>query len=133
MKTKLSNSEISALSLELSMLLHAGVSVADGLSLMAQGGRGEEKELLSTLARKMDDGAGLAEAFRETGAFPSYVCGLVEVGERSGRTEEALSALSDYYESRARLERRVRELTPRQKGSLLQFLDAMAGEGRVPR
>ena len=33
----------------------------------------------------------------------------------------------------ARLERRVRELTPRQKGSLLQFLDAMAGEGRVPR
>ena len=47
-----------------SMLLHAGVSVADGLSLMAQGGRGEEKELLSTLARKMDDGAGLAEAFR---------------------------------------------------------------------
>ena len=108
MKTKLSNSEISALSLELSMLLHAGVSVADGLSLMAQGGRGEEKELLSTLARKMDDGAGLAEAFRDTGAFPSYVCGLVEVGERSGRTEEALSALSDYYESRARLERRVK-------------------------
>ena len=33
----------------------------------------------------------------------------------------------------ARLERRVRELTPRQKGSLLQFLDAMAGEGRAPR
>lgn len=85
MKTKLSNSEISALSLELSMLLHAGVSVADGLSLMAQGGRGEEKELLSTLARKMDDGAGLAEAFRETGAFPSYVCGLVEwVSARAG-------------------------------------------------
>lgn len=108
MKTKLSNSEISALALELSMLLHAGVSVADGFSLMAQSAQGEEKELLSAMARKTDDGASLAEAFRETEAFPAYVCGLVEVGERSGRTEEALSALSNYYESRARLDRRVK-------------------------
>ena len=90
------------------MLLHAGVSVADGFSLMAQNAQGEEQEMLSAMARRADDGASLADTFRETGAFPAYVCGLVEVGERSGRTEEALSALSGYYESRARLDRRVK-------------------------
>ena len=40
--------------------------------------------------------------------IPAYVCGLVEVGEETGRTEEALAALSRYYERRARLDRQVR-------------------------
>ncbi len=42
------------------------------------------------------------------GRIPAYVCGLVEVGEETGRTEEALAALSRYYERRARLDRQVR-------------------------
>ena len=33
---------------------------------------------------------------------------MIEVGEETGRTEEALSALSQYYEQRARLDRQVR-------------------------
>lgn len=33
----------------------------------------------------------------------------------------------------SRLERRVRELTPRQQGSLLALLDAMAGEEKSPK
>ena len=40
--------------------------------------------------------------------FPAYVCGLIEVGEHAGRTEEALSALSRYYERQTRLDRRIR-------------------------
>lgn len=42
------------------------------------------------------------------GLFPAYVTGLVTVGERSGRTEEALNALSVYYEQRDQLDRQVR-------------------------
>lgn len=38
----------------------------------------------------------------------SYVYGLLAVGERSGRTEEALSSLAAYYENRVRLDRRLR-------------------------
>ena len=36
------------------------------------------------------------------------MCGLLEVGEQAGRTEEALGALSRYYEDRARMDRRLR-------------------------
>ncbi|MDE6880532.1 MAG: type II secretion system F family protein, partial [Oscillospiraceae bacterium] len=43
-----------------------------------------------------------------SGCFPAYVCGLLEVGEQAGRTEEALGALSRYYEDRARMDRRLR-------------------------
>ena len=64
--------------------------------------------MLLDMAEEVDGGAALSDAMRRAEGFPVYVCGLVEVGERAGRTEEALSALSRYYESRARLDRRVR-------------------------
>ena len=60
------------------------------------------------LFRSLDFGSTLSAAMRETGRFPVYVCGLVEVGERAGRAEEALAALARYYEGRARLDRRIK-------------------------
>lgn len=56
----------------------------------------------------MDAGASLSAALKSTGRFPAYVWGLVDVGEQAGRSEEALLALSNYYEYRTRLDRRVR-------------------------
>jgi type IV pilus assembly protein PilC len=56
----------------------------------------------------VDDGVSLAAALEQSGRFPPYLCGLLEVGERSGRMEETLSALSRHYEDRARLDRRLR-------------------------
>lgn len=105
MKQSVTNGEISSLCLELSLLLHAGVGTGDALSLLAE--EGERKELLSGLAEQIDSGAALSAALRESGAFPPYVCGLVETGERTGRTEEALQALSRYYEERVRMSRRI--------------------------
>ena len=106
MKRLISNDDIASLCLELALLLHAGVSTGDALSLLAE--EGDRRGMLKAMAEQVDSGETLSAALRESGAFPTYVCGLVEVGERTGRTEEALSALSRYYEDRVRLARRVR-------------------------
>ena len=108
MDNKMSYEEISALCLELSMLLRAGVMVGDALSLLAEESEGERSALLQTMARQVDGGVSLSGAMEASGRFPVYVRGLVEVGERSGRTEEALRALSRYYEERTRMTRRLR-------------------------
>lgn len=108
-REKLKNRELQDFCLGLSLLLHAGVGIGDGLYLLAgEEARSDLRPLLEDLARQVDDGASLAAALRKSGAFPGYVCGLLEVGEASGRTEEALSALARHYEDRARLERRLR-------------------------
>ena len=106
MKSQISNEEIASLCLELSLLFHAGVSTGDALSLLAE--EGLHRDILTDMAERVDSGLPLSAALRESGVFPTYVCGLVEVGERTGRTEEALAALSRYYEDRVRLTRRVR-------------------------
>lgn len=108
-KVKLTNLEISDLCRELSLLLHSGVSLGDGLALLAE----EEKEagqksLLEQMTRHVEEGGLLSEAFGQAGCVPAYVVGLIHVGERVGRMEEALTALARYYEERERMERQVR-------------------------
>ena len=101
----LSNQTLMDLCGGLALLLHAGVGTADGLDLLGQ--QQEEPalaKLLTDLARRVDDGASLAQALEDSGRFPHYLCALIEVGEAAGRTEEALAAL----ESRMSLDRRLR-------------------------
>ena len=104
----LSNEEIASFTLELALMLRAGVGAADALALLAVESDPQHKELLLSLAGQMDEGQTLADTLRGCGGFPAYVCGLVEVGEAAGRTEEALAALAQYYEGRVRLDRRIR-------------------------
>ena len=105
----LSNDWLSAFCLELSLLLRAGISAGDGLHLLAEEEQeADGKNLLRTLAEQVESGTPLTAALRETERFPAYVVGLLEVGERSGRAEEALGALSRYYDQRRRLDRYVR-------------------------
>jgi type IV pilus assembly protein PilC len=107
-KTKLTSGEISSLCMEMSLLLHAGLNLADGLRLLLEDAERENHGILSGMAERTDGGKNLSDAMRESGAFPEYVCGLTECGERTGRAEEALRALSEYYDGRERLENRIR-------------------------
>lgn len=101
--------EIASFCQELAWLIHSGVRVGDGLNLLAE----EEKEeawkgCLLSMAEQADDGLPLSEVVRNTGCFPVYVGGILNVGETSGRLEEALLALKKYYEDKERMNNRIR-------------------------
>ena len=107
--TELSNLQIADLCRELSLLLHAGVGIGDGLTLLSEEETDKElKILLEQMAHSAEEGAALHETFEKAGCFPAYLVGLVKVGEYVGRMEEALSALSRYYEDKEAQEQRVR-------------------------
>ena len=106
---ELTNLEIADLCRELALLLHAGVRLDDGLYLLSEEEKDPaHKELMSQLAHSVEGGNFLSRAFEDTGCFPVYVTGLLLVGERVGRTEETLNALSRYYEEQEQMDRRVR-------------------------
>ena len=105
----LSDLQTASLCRELSLLIHAGVRPGDGLTLLTQEEQnGTLRQLLADMAGQTDQGLSLSAAFRNSGRFPAYVIGLLEAGERTGHTEEALRALSDYYEHRDRSNRQIR-------------------------
>ena len=105
---QLSNREIAHFSRTLSLLLHAGIGTGSGLILMAEEKDEPHAELYKAMGDIADSGQALAYAMEECGGFPSYVVGMTKVGEESGRLEEALMALSIYYERQHRLIKALR-------------------------
>ncbi len=107
-KQSMSKEEVSSFCMELSLLLHAGLGIGDGLYLMAEDAGDAWKSTLKQLAEQTDAGGSLSAAMRESGVFPEYVCTLTDCGEKTGKMEEALRALSEYYQEMERLERQLR-------------------------
>ncbi len=105
MKRKsLSNADISHICRSLSLLLHAGLTMADGVFLLSQEDD-SHRDLLLLLGAGLDEGRPLSETMEETGAFPLSVPAMVRIGEQTGRLEEALTNLAGYYDQRCRTAR----------------------------
>ncbi len=108
-KIILSNEYISAFCLQIALLIHAGINLADGLHILAEDETdSKSRELLQYLAEQLDDGIQLSEAMASTGCFPDYVVNMAATGEGTGRTEQAYKALADYYENQKQLNDRIR-------------------------
>ena len=105
---KLASGEIAHLCRGLGSLLHAGVSVTEGVYLLAEEAEEKEKALLKQLGSSMDEGKRISEAIEASGAFPEYVSGMLLVGEETGRMEETLLTLAVFYEERERVARQVK-------------------------
>lgn len=106
---KLKNEQVYTFCTALAHLVHAGIALADALVLLAEDEQeSAQKQMIRSMASRADAGASLTEVIRETQRFPSYVCALVEVGERVGKTEQTLMALATYYEGRDRMDRKMR-------------------------
>lgn len=105
---KLTNPQISGLCRGLALMLHAGISLADGAFLMAQEEQGAFQDVLNHLGRSLDAGKMLSQTMEEMEIFPRLVTGMVLVGERTGRMEESLEGLASFYEERQRIAHRLR-------------------------
>ncbi len=103
-RKKLSNGYISALCLELSLFLHAGITLSDGLHLLIDDDDDHtSRAILTTLADIVDQNRPLSDALSEIKAFPDYMIQMVTLGEKTGRISEILRSLSEYYDRQERL------------------------------
>lgn len=108
-KTVFSNEYISVFCLQIALLLHAGIHLADGVHLMAEDDRDKEcGAVLRSLAESLDEGKTLSGAMKEAGGFPAYVVHMTETGESTGRLEQAFHAMADYYDGRKQLQDRMK-------------------------
>ena len=77
-----------------SLLLKAGVPLGEGLKTLTDEGTPQGKDLLRRIAEKVEETGSLYEGVREAEAFPSYMVQMIRIGERVGKLEEVLEALS---------------------------------------
>lgn len=96
---KLNNREVAAFCSQLSLLLPAGITPFDGITLMAQDTSSQEgKALLADIENSLRDGLTLHEALGATNVFPEYVVSMILLGEESGNLDIIMKKLTEYYE-----------------------------------
>lgn len=105
----LSNMELSAFCGQMAMILKAGISAMEGISIMREDAQtSAEEELLKAIYEKMQETGTLASALKETGVFPEYICKMIQIGEETGTLDDVLASLERYYERQEAISRSIR-------------------------
>lgn len=90
---------ISRFSRTLGTLLASGVPLLDGLKVTARAaGNVVVADAVGYIKTSVTGGSTLAEPMRSTDVFPPMVTQMVSVGEETGRLDEMLSKLADFYD-----------------------------------
>ncbi len=105
---QLDDESIGDLFKQLSLLMHSEILLSDSLRIISEKETGNEiKDLLVHLADETDSGVRLSEALDETNLFPSYIIGFLSTGEITGKLEETLNSMANYYHSKHKRKKRL--------------------------
>lgn len=93
-----------------SMLLSAGVQLVDSLKIVSKvAGNEVFYRAYSRISERVQKGFSIADSFAEVGAFPMIVNQMVETGESTGKLDEVLMKVADYFSVEA--DQSVKSLT----------------------
>lgn len=105
----LTPAEISTFCAQLSMILKAGIPVSEGLSIMHSDlQKAQGKKILSTILERTEMGEPLHMALSASGLFPKYVINMVEIGGQTGKLDEVMDYLCEYYEREESIARNLK-------------------------
>lgn len=95
---------------QLAMIMESGIPLADGIEILAEdAGDQKFREVSDLLQESMKDGdVTLFDAMEKSGVFPNYAVKMVRIGSVTGRLEDALNGLSDYYSKRSDLRQTIK-------------------------
>jgi type IV pilus assembly protein PilC len=94
----------------MSMLLSAGIPLVDTLRIVANvSGNEVFNQAYLQIAERVQKGFSIANSFEETGIFPVVVNQMVATGEATGKLDEVLLRVADYFATEA--EQSVKSLT----------------------
>ncbi len=94
----------------LALLISAGVAVVEALEIVAGAvGNVVVEADIKRIGKQVEKGFPLSIAFSENEVFPPIMGQMVAVGEETGKMDEVLDKLSEYFESESEV--RVRGLT----------------------
>lgn len=105
---KLSSGDLSVFCFQLSLILKAGIPLNEGLNTLGdetfemveskQKIKGILGKTVRNMAASVEIGNPLSLAMKNEGVFPGYVVSMAEIGEGTGKLDNVLEALGDYYE-----------------------------------
>ena len=109
MKNKLTARELSNFCGQMGMLLHSGISTAEGLHILCDESKTDaDRQILTPLIRSVEENGSLSRALDESGIFPTSMTAYVRTGEETGCLDEIMESLSSHYEQEEEISGQIR-------------------------
>ncbi len=106
MAARIKARELAPLCRRIGSSLRAGLDVRRIFRTETEKGNGTHRQRMETVQQGLDGGQSIAESLRQCDPyFPSLMCELVDVGERSGKSDEVFLRLAEHYEFGIQLRR----------------------------
>ncbi len=82
-----------------STLVKSGVSVLNALDIVSKtSGNKVVEEAVVSCSKAVRDGESIAAPLLRSGVFPPMVCRMISVGEQTGKLENMLTKIADFYD-----------------------------------
>lgn len=108
-KKPLKNKELATFCEQMAMMLKAGISTLEGISILKESMEDSEgRAILEEVYEELELSGDLHGSFVKTGVFPTYFLNLAGIGERSGRLDEVFSSLAVYYDRQDALSQNIK-------------------------
>lgn len=108
-REKLGNMELAAFCDQLSMIVSAGISLYEGMSILHEEAADDHtRDILAKINDSLNQGSAFYQALEASEAFPKYVIDMTEIGETSGKLEEVFKSLSEYYKREESIQNSIR-------------------------
>jgi len=120
---------VSAFCESMAMMLRSGIQTDEAIALLQSGSTREAGVLAAGLAamkERIDRGESLAGAMRESGIFPRYAVQMAEKGDASGRLEDVLFRLADYYRDQKTVSEKIRNAVTYPAAMLVLIIAVLA-------
>lgn len=94
---------------QVAMVLKAGIPLGDGMETLARSyADSRYGERFARICASLEKRGTFSEALEEAGIFPGYLLAMSRIGERSGKLDEVMDSLSNYYQWEAQIKTSVK-------------------------
>lgn len=105
----LSEKEVMLLCRQMAVMLSAGISLADALTMMASGAGKRRRQFLQQTLQQLKEGSSLSDAWR-SGVMPEYLMSALRTAEHTGMLAQSLKEAADYFQKSCAEQRRLRRI-----------------------
>lgn len=106
---QLSSSELSFFCMQIALILKSGMLIHEGIELMYNDmEHGKVKNVIGNIKKELSDKIPLYNAMKKVEYFPSFLINMCQIGSLTGRLEDVMVSLSEYYDREEYLKLKIK-------------------------
>ncbi|GFR36404.1 type II secretion system F family protein [Thermobrachium celere] len=108
-RRKMSSKDLYLISNQMAMALKSGFDILRAFEFLMENSNDYIKRQFKLIYKRVQEGISLSDAFKETKIFPTFFVCMVRAGEVSGKVDEVMQMLSQYYYKDYKIKNRINQ------------------------